>query len=210
MCLLPRCIITCVCYLGALSHVSATSVHYHMCLLPRCIITCVCYLGALSHVSATSVHYHMCLLPRCIITCVCYLGALSHVSATSVHYHMCLLPRCIITCVCYLGAANWSRTIILRLALAALDNSAAPSRPKSVHDYERRLPLIQVRSMDQTCNVHGAPACKSCTRHRGLQHCCSRHHALKIANLQTTHAEGDSPLWVPRDRIPPPPLGWCP
>ena len=30
--------------------------------------------------------------------------------------------------------------------------------------------------MQTLCDDHGAPACKSCKGHRGVRHCCSRHH----------------------------------
>ena len=32
------------------------------------------------------------------------------------------------------------------------------------------------RPMQTLCNEHRAPACKSCKGHRGVRHCCSRHH----------------------------------
>ena len=32
------------------------------------------------------------------------------------------------------------------------------------------------RPMQTLCDEHRAPACKSCKGHRGLRHCCSRHH----------------------------------
>ena len=32
------------------------------------------------------------------------------------------------------------------------------------------------RPMQTLCDEHRAPACKSCKGHRGVRHCCSRHH----------------------------------
>ena len=32
------------------------------------------------------------------------------------------------------------------------------------------------RPMQTLCDEHRAPACKSCRGHRGVRHCCSRHH----------------------------------
>ena len=32
------------------------------------------------------------------------------------------------------------------------------------------------RPMQTMCDEHKAPACKSCKGHRGVRHCCSRHH----------------------------------
>ena len=34
----------------------------------------------------------------------------------------------------------------------------------------------QRRPMQTLCVAHRAPACKSCRGHRGVRHCCSRHH----------------------------------
>ena len=35
---------------------------------------------------------------------------------------------------------------------------------------------VHQRSMPTLCDLHRAPACKSCKGHTGVGHCCSRHH----------------------------------
>ena len=34
----------------------------------------------------------------------------------------------------------------------------------------------QRHPMQTLCDAHKAPVCKSCRRHRGVRHCCNRHH----------------------------------
>ena len=36
----------------------------------------------------------------------------------------------------------------------------------------------QRRPMQTLCDAHSGPACKSCRGHRGVWHCCSRHHEV--------------------------------
>ena len=55
------------------------------------------------------------------------------------------------------------------------------------------------------CDAHSAPACKSCRGHRGVRHCCSRHHEGHPRLVPAAGGARQRTLFGLGGRCPPPP-----